>query len=254
MYIPKHSLVVLVVFYLGIFHGSIRSQQVVTQNYIIDVDVTKNWTSTGIQIQTGDTLLIFSKGSYSYGGDRWNDWMGPNGLPYSATNNFPAPSAGKYCLIAKIGTSPTFALREFFYFISSSNGELFLGINDDYYYDNEGMIRSWIWHNNNSATGQLGAFEKLPNTINLSQNYPNPFNAVTKIKYTLPKSGRVKLLIFNSIGELIRTLENKYQRIGNYEISWNGRNDTGQLVSSGTYFYQLEIDDNIIIKKMILLK
>lgn len=253
MFISKHSLF-LVVFFLGIFYGNIWSQQVVTQNYIIDVDVTTDWTSTGIQIQKGDTLLVYSKGSYSYGGSRWNDWMGPNGLPYSATNGFPAPSAGRYCLIAKIGTSTPFALGEFLYFISPSNGELFLGINDDSYFDNEGVIRSWIWYNNSATNVQLGVFNNLPNTVNLSQNYPNPFNSITNIKYTVPRNGNVKLKIFNSIGELIRTLENKYLNLGEYEVSWNGRNDSGQLVSSGTYFYQLEIDGSIILKKMIVLK
>ncbi|MBN1352816.1 T9SS type A sorting domain-containing protein [candidate division KSB1 bacterium] len=89
----------------------------------------------------------------------------------------------------------------------------------------------------------------------LEQNYPNPFNATTKIRYWLPKSSRVNLIIYNSLGQEVKTLvENKYQEAGNYTINWDGTNNGGIHVSGNTYIYRLNVDNLSLTKKMTLLK
>jgi hypothetical protein len=87
-------------------------------------------------------------------------------------------------------------------------------------------------------------------------NYPNPFNASTRIKYTITNSGWVELTIYNSLGQTMRTLINEYKTSGTYEISWDGRDESGNLVGSGMYLYQLKSrDDNVLsTKKMLLMK
>ena len=82
-----------------------------------------------------------------------------------------------------------------------------------------------------------GKRSSAPAAFALYQNYPNPFNPVTNIKYQLPNESHVVIKIFNQSGKLVRTLFNNNQFPGIYDIHWNGKNDKGQSVSSGLYFY-----------------
>lgn len=96
--------------------------------------------------------------------------------------------------------------------------------------------------------------ELNPEGFNLKQNYPNPFNPSTTIEYTLPKEGKVTLKIFDTIGKEIKTLVNKNQQRGDYKVVWDGTDNKGEKVSSGIYFYWLQIDKTVITKKAIFLK
>jgi hypothetical protein len=89
----------------------------------------------------------------------------------------------------------------------------------------------------------------------LSQNYPNPFNPTTTIDFALRETSRVQLKVYNVAGQLVRTLVNE-DRSGEtlHTVRWDGRNDAGQLVSSGVYFYKLVAKDFVQTKKMVLLK
>lgn len=91
--------------------------------------------------------------------------------------------------------------------------------------------------------------ENIPNKIKLSQNYPNPFNPLTKIKYEIPKSGRVKLIVYNALGVEIQTLLNEFKTAGVHEIKFDASD-----LSSGIYFYELRIEGKAITKKMVLLR
>jgi hypothetical protein len=93
------------------------------------------------------------------------------------------------------------------------------------------------------------ADNQLPQSFALYQNYPNPFNPSTTIRYSIPADGFVKLIVFNAIGEKVRTLVNEFNPAGSYEINF----DAGDL-SSGIYFYRLQSDNFNTIKKLILLK
>ena len=93
----------------------------------------------------------------------------------------------------------------------------------------------------------------------LLQNYPNPFNPETWIPYQLATEADVTVVIYNSSGQLVRTLELRSQPPGLYLTQekaayWDGRSDTGEWVSSGTYFYHLHAGDYSAAKKMIILK
>jgi hypothetical protein len=90
--------------------------------------------------------------------------------------------------------------------------------------------------------------------FNLNQNYPNPFNPSTKISYDLSNSAHVVLIIYNSLGQKIKTLKNETQKIGTHTISWDGTDEIGNRISSGKYFYQLRVDGEVQSKQMIFLK
>ena len=102
----------------------------------------------------------------------------------------------------------------------------------------------------------------LPRECFLSQNYPNPFNSNTAISYQLSGvSGRpsaVTLRVYNILGQLVRTLVDDYREAGYYKVCWNGRDDLGKEVSSGVYFYRLEVKNDRLkitkVRKMILLR
>lgn len=93
-----------------------------------------------------------------------------------------------------------------------------------------------------------------PNEFSLGQNYPNPFNPTTIIEYTLQKKALVKLEIYNLLGQKVKTLVGDYQSVGAHQILWDGKNEAGKVVSSGIYFYRLEVNGVTQNKKMVLLK
>ena len=91
-------------------------------------------------------------------------------------------------------------------------------------------------------------------TFELHQNYPNPFNPTTKISYNLPGSGQVHLKIYNVMGQEVRTLVNESQIAGNYTAVWDGRDNHGNMVSSGVYIYRLSAGNDVQSRKMTLLR
>jgi len=107
------------------------------------------------------------------------------------------------------------------------------------------------------SVARLGAFESstaLPTDFGLNQNYPNPFNPETTIAYQLPEAVHVKLTVYNLRGEVVRHLLDKKQEAGRHHIKWDGRNQAGELVSSGIYLYHIEAGKFTLTKKLILLR
>lgn len=88
----------------------------------------------------------------------------------------------------------------------------------------------------------------------LLPNYPNPFNPSTTVQFQLATPSTVSLDIYNSTGQLVRTLTEQRYGAGLHTVQWDGLNDEGQAVSSGTYFYQLRTPESLQTRKMTLLK
>ncbi len=86
-----------------------------------------------------------------------------------------------------------------------------------------------------------GASETQPQQFALSQNFPNPFNALTRLEYRVPQAGTVRLAIYNTLGQHVRTLVDEFTHApGLYVSGWGGRDATGRPVASGEYLYRLE--------------
>ncbi len=96
--------------------------------------------------------------------------------------------------------------------------------------------------------------DRTPREYTLYQNYPNPFNPSTHIMYDLPGQSVVKLTVLNMLGQKTRTLVNGRQNTGTHSTIWDGRNDNGEIVPSGVYFYRLRAGDFVTVKKMILMQ
>ncbi len=88
----------------------------------------------------------------------------------------------------------------------------------------------------------------------LSQNYPNPFNPETTIEFYLPHSAKVRLEIFNVLGQKIRAVIAGRKVAGHHHVKWDGRDETGREVASGVYIYRLKAQDQVFSRKMLLLR
>ncbi len=91
-------------------------------------------------------------------------------------------------------------------------------------------------------------------TTSLRRIYPNPFNPATTIQFNLEKKDRVQILIYNVAGKLIKKLVDKNMVEGQHEVAWNGKDETGKLVSSGIYFCLMKTEEYSETKKMVLLR
>ncbi len=144
--------------------------------------------------------------------------------------------------------------------------ETFYGLDpadkSDYNLDNDGDIYTNIEEFLNQTdpnTPQTGVVDELlatkrPLNPLLEQNYPNPFNSSTTIQFDLPKTSDISLQIFDLNGRLVSTLKNGSCPAGVYSLSWNGRTQNGESVSSGIYYAVLKTNAQRSVIKMTLLK
>ena len=94
----------------------------------------------------------------------------------------------------------------------------------------------------------------IPTDFSITQNYPNPFNPSTTIRYGLPQASSVTIKIYNILGQEVKTLVNEDKSAGTYTVQWNGDNDFGYQVASGTYIYRIVAGNFVQVRKMVLLK
>lgn len=127
-------------------------------------------------------------------------------------------------------------------------GNWILEIADDAGGDTGSLI-GWGIRFNNAVTSSDPVSTNIPGVYKLYQNYPNPFNPVTNIKFDIPKSSPVKIVIYDIIGREVKTLVNEFKNAGAYEMNFDASN-----IASGTYIYRIEAGDFVDVKKMVLIK
>ena len=88
----------------------------------------------------------------------------------------------------------------------------------------------------------------------LGQNFPNPFNNQTVIPYIIPVVGKYNLHIYNLNGQRVRTLLEGEQKAGRYAVNWDGKDNSGKILASGIYIYQLNSEITSITRKLMLMK
>jgi len=126
--------------------------------------------------------------------------------------------------------------------------------------ETEGIYYYQLYSVNNdghaSLSGQLiETVGRIPLAYELSQNYPNPVGrGVTKVAFALKNPGKVSLVVYNVLGEQVKTLANDTRKAGFYTVNWNGTDDKGRQVSNGIYFYKLISGEFQSTKKLTVLK
>lgn len=101
---------------------------------------------------------------------------------------------------------------------------------------------------------QTNAVPKLIESFLLAGNFPNPFNPSTTIDFQLPKDSRVSITIFNTNGQLIRTLVDGDLQAGAHQVQWDGLDDNGNHVAAGVYLCRMKAGDFMDTKRMLLVK
>jgi hypothetical protein len=94
----------------------------------------------------------------------------------------------------------------------------------------------------------------VPERFALAQNYPNPFNPSTVIQYDLESGSRVRLRVYDLLGQVVRELVRERQEEGRYRVVWDGRDDDGAVVANGVYVYELEAGEFRGRRKMVMMK
>jgi hypothetical protein len=96
--------------------------------------------------------------------------------------------------------------------------------------------------------------ELVPSVFGLGLNYPNPFNGATRFSYTLSKSARIKISVYNMLGRRVSVLADQHADAGTYQAEWSGNDDLGRPVESGVYLLKLEADGRRFTRKLILIR
>ncbi|MBD3220689.1 S8 family serine peptidase [bacterium] len=98
------------------------------------------------------------------------------------------------------------------------------------------------------------AAEDLPLAFGLDHAAPNPFNPATTLKFSLPAAGHAQLKLYDVQGRLVRTLVDDHRAAGAHEVRWQGRDDAGRQVASGTYYARLIADGRASVRTLVLVK
>jgi hypothetical protein len=224
---------------------------------VVNIAVNQAWTATGVNCVNGDTLYISVRGVFSSSSDDGGAWCGPDGNGWCSDSRFPVPTASQNSVIGKIGTSGTgFPVGSGRLVFNQAVGEFYLGINDIINFaDNGGTLVATIIKQRNHIISQAKTAESQePGGYVLGQNYPNPFNPSTTIEYELPRASNVEIRIYNSVGQLVKTILTDDVSAGNHRATWDGNDDGGARVASGSYYYQLIAGDFVQVKKMLHIK
>ena len=102
--------------------------------------------------------------------------------------------------------------------------------------------------------GNFADSESIPTSMSLAQNHPNPFNPTTSIRYGLSEDVDVTLKVYNMLGQEVATLVNGAQSAGYHTVQWNGTNDFGHTVASGTYIIRMQAGDFVQTRTMAFMK
>lgn len=174
----------------------------------------------------------------------------PSGIPVNITNSYDFFDSGT---VVNVTVSPLqLQYNGFMYYFQNWFGTglgSYTGTNPICQVTMHSPINEMVFFDTIPNVGINQISSEVPDKYNLYQNYPNPFNPETKIKFDIPKSGIVRLKIYDILGKEIETLYSGQLNAGRYEFKYNARK-----LASGIYLYKLETEDFVKIMKMVLLK
>ncbi|MCK6622737.1 MAG: T9SS type A sorting domain-containing protein [Calditrichaceae bacterium] len=191
-------------------------------------------------------------------------WASHNNCLDSIVTELPDINTADNCTVTLIEYVDCDSAEVLFYRINNGGhawpgGPYIPGILGNTNYDINGSSEIWNFFTRNpmpdtTITSIADHADHLTKTFRLYQNYPNPFNPVTTIKYSLLKPSQVELKIYNALGQLVKTLADGYQTTGEYSAVWDGKDGDGNLLSSGIYFYRIQMGEFSAVRKMAYLK
>lgn len=238
-----------------VFNWDINSPHVISvtspQTFANTRYVFENW-SNGSNDLTQNINVNSSTSNYTANFKtqfKFSVFTNPGGLPVTITSANEFIDSGA---TLNVSVSPTTLVHngQTLYFqrwIGGGNGS-YTGTNPTFEITSmDNYISEVVLYDTIVSVSQLGS--EIPDKFELYQNFPNPFNPETKIKFDIPAAGNVKLTVYNMLGETVAVLQNGFLNYGRFESSWNA-----SQFASGVYFYKLEAENFVSIKKLVLLK
>ena len=122
--------------------------------------------------------------------------------------------------------------------------------NNGWVVGDSGVILSY----NNPTVVENSSASGLSSSTQIHDPYPNPFNSMVTIRFSVAETDNISLEIFNTLGQKVRTIYSGYKERGNYEQIWDGRDEQGEVCSTGVYLTVIKIQSYLQSKKIILLK
>ncbi len=210
--------------------------------------INDDWVYTdSLKIQTGDSLIFWMLLGSDSTFQNYSDSM------QVRVSLFPDPgfpSDKLATIIAPDTNSNVWTIHNFD--LSSYAGQT-IYIAFRYYMD---VSDNGLWCNiddmligNRSAIGVQPIGTTVPHSFALRQNYPNPFNPKTNIEFDIPRGDQVKIVLFNMLGQEVRTILNEFKEAGSYKVDFDASS-----LASGTYYYRITTGDYTDTKKMVLVK
>ena len=126
-----------------------------------------------------------------------------------------------------------------------------LGNNRDFFFYPENQ-KPDANDNSNDSVKKLAS--DIPLEFSITQNFPNPFNAQTSFSISLPEEMHVNVVVYNVMGQKVKALMDDNLTSGIHTVTWDGTNESEQNVASGVYFYRIVTQENVMTRKMILMK
>jgi hypothetical protein len=131
------------------------------------------------------------------------------------------------------------------------NGSLYFGLVGGSVQFTPAFVPEEIWY---GPVGIEDEISDIPTEFALNQNYPNPFNPQTNFSIDLPEAQDVSLVVYNILGQNVKTVAEGMYEAGSYTFNWNGKNSHGEDVPSGIYFYSLRTAEFSKTNKMMLIR
>ena len=216
---------------------------------LVNSIVSDNTGNYGIYVSSGNPTVTYSDFYNNEGGNFYgvNDSIGVN-----VTTN----ANGDSCdIFYNIQLNPLFVDPLYGNFHLNENSPCIDAGDPNSPLDPDGTISDMGAFYYDQGTSIDGDYLNIPHVVRLFQNYPNPFNPTTTINYSLKENSKVLLNIYNIKGQLVKVLVNKTKPAGDHSIVWDGRDSNYKRVSSGLYFYKLNVNNKTeAVKKCLLLK
>jgi photosystem II stability/assembly factor-like uncharacterized protein len=195
-----------------------------------------------------------------YSSNNGNSWFASAGFPPDASV-FALGPAGNGMVLAGTDLKPSWIYASFDNGISFSPYSEGLGqrapveafaVNDSFMF--AGTDDNGVWRRLRPGAVSIQTQPEVAQTFHLAQNFPNPFNPITTIKFGLAESQNIVIKIYNALGEEVKTLISDYRPAGEYQVSWDGTNNSNLPVASGVYLYRIETKNFTETRRMILIR
>lgn len=228
---------------------AVQAQTATCMGDVLPIDVTSQLTSTGYFLEAGRSYTIRIWGVYAYSTEfqcigTWLSSSGNGQEPHAGPfPNFPFGS-----VVAQIGDGPAFLISDQRSFQADTSGELKLWVNDNFTGDNVGTLVAFVL----KETQPTSAPEPADPAESALRVFPNPSVDGVVAQFEIEEHGAIELAIIDVGGRVVRSIELGEVGAGFHKARWDGRDESGGLVASGTYFMRVSGNQTSVSRAIVI--